>query len=303
MQEYEPQHELPQRGDLLCLHHPGTPDTFSGYGLVVRSDWPGFIVGLLMVDRPFPASESWLQRIQDTYGECELLPMTAWGERGLLCQMHVEESSLSHLYEFPGLPELQKAFQEVLQHLLEDPPAPTLALRWDEDRRVWLSELVFMNRLPPHLHEVFETTGYGCLAVESSMGIVHVCHAADADIENFADKPVRPQWELIKMPTAPLMRLALTIQDDPIRPYTFESFLNVGDIDQRAILARLAGQEELYLTFYGDDLTYRYTVALAQDEQQWQALDELTAEALVYWESLPSERRDYDRAKGDFMRM
>ncbi len=68
-----------------------------------------------------------------------------------------------------------------------------------------------------------------------------------------------------------------------------------------AILSELASQEDLYLTFYGDDLTYRYTVALAQDEQQWQALDELTAEALAYWESLPPGRKDYDRAKADFV--
>ena len=86
MQERGPQHELPERGELLCLYHPGSPDIFSGYGLVVRSDWPGYIVGLLMVDRPVPAPEDWLQHIQDTYGECALLPMTASGERGPLCQ-------------------------------------------------------------------------------------------------------------------------------------------------------------------------------------------------------------------------
>jgi hypothetical protein len=284
MQEREPQHELPQRGELLCLYHPA-----------------GYIVGLLMVDRPFPAPEAWLQTVQETYGECELLPMTASGERGLLCQMQVEEGSLSHLYSFPGFPDQIQSFQEALAPLLEKLPAPMLAVRWDEERRVWLSQMVFMNRLPPAVHEVFAETGYGCLAVESSMGVVHVCHAADVDIEHFADYPIKPRWSLERMPTAPLVRLELTIQDDPDLPYVFESFLNVGNPDQLAVLAQLAGQEELYLTFYGDDLTYRYTIALAQDEQQWQALDELTAKALTYWESLPPEARDYDQAKADFM--
>lgn len=69
-----------------------------------------------------------------------------------------------------------------------------------------------------------------------------------------------------------------------------------------ALLSELAGQEEPYLTFYGDDLTYHYTVALAQDEQQQQALAELTAETLVYWESLLLEERDYDLAKTNFVR-
>jgi len=51
------------------------------------------------------------------------------------------------------------------------------------------------------LHEVFQRFGYGCLAVETDIGVVHICHAADADIESFADKPVQYQWQLIPMPT------------------------------------------------------------------------------------------------------
>lgn len=301
MGEREPQSERLNRGELLCLYHPGTNDTFSGYGLVMQDDWPGHLTGILMVDRPFPADPAWLERIYNAYGECDLVPMTARGEWGLICQMHIEPDSLRHLRRFS--PALGQPLQETLQPLLEEQPAPTLALRWDEERRVWLSEMVFRNELPPAVREVFECTGYGCLAVESSRGIVHVCHASDEDIDNFVDKPVEVRWDLIEMPTAPLVRLELLVYDDPRDPFCFESFLNVAAPDQLAVLAELAGQEELYMAFYGDDLTYRNTAVLPHGEQQWQRLDEIISQAEAYWTGLPPEARDFDRAKAQYMQI
>ena len=215
--------------------------------------------------------------------------------------MYVEPDSLPHLRRFS--PAFGHPLQEALQPLLEAPPAPTLALRWDEEHRVWLSEMVFLNRLPGEIREVFERTGYGCLAAESSRGIVHVCHAADEDIANFVDKPVEARWDLIEMPTAPLVRLELLVYDDPRDPFCFESFLNVAVPDQLAVLAELAGQEDLYLAFYGDDLTYRYTTVLAHSESQWQRLDEIISRAELYWQSLPEEARDFDRAKALYMQI
>lgn len=301
MEEREPQSERLSRGELLCLYHPGTNDIFSGYGLVMADDQPGHLTGILMVDRPFPADPTWLERIYDAYGACDLVPMTARGERGLVCQMHIEPDSLQHLRRFA--PSIGQPLQEALHPLLEEPPAPALALRWDEERRVWLSEMVVRNDLPPAVHEVFERSGYGCLAVESSRGIVHVCHASDDDIDNFIDRPVEARWDLIEMPTAPLVRLELLVYDDPRDPFCFESFLNVAAPDQLGVLAELAGQEELYLAFYGDDLTYRYTAVLAHGEGQWQRLDDIIARAELYWQSLPDEARDFDRAKALYMRI
>ena len=299
MGEREPQSERLNRGELLCLYHPGTNDTFSGYGLVMQDDWPGHLTGILMVDRPFPADPTWLHRIYNAYDECDLVPMTARGERGLVCQMHIEPDSLRHLRHFS--PAFGQPLQEALQPLLEEPPAPALALRWDEERRVWLSEMVFHNELPPAVREVFERTGYGCLAVESSRGIVHVCHASDEDIDNFVDKPVEARWDLIEMPTAPLVRLELLVYDDPRDPFCFESFLNVAVPDHLAGLAELAGQEELYLAFYGDDLTYRYTAVLPHGEQQWQRLDEIISRAEAIWAGLMPGVRDFDQAKSLYM--
>ena len=71
-----------------------------------------------------------------------------------------------------------------------------LILRWDEEARTWCSQFAPLDELPGEIREVFERTGYGCLAVETNIGVIHVCHASDSDIEGFADKPVLYQWQL-----------------------------------------------------------------------------------------------------------
>jgi hypothetical protein len=169
--------------------------------------------------------------------------MTAAGERGLACQMRIEDGSIPHLRRFPS--KMSEAIQPALEPLLEEQPAPVLNLRWDEETRLWHSELATSNELSPELRELFENSGYGCLAAETNSGIVHVCHAPDWDIEGFVDKPVRYQWQLIKMPTAPLIRLDVVIADRPENPFKFESFLNVAKEDQSQVLADLGDQGRL----------------------------------------------------------
>lgn len=81
-----------------------------------------------------------------------------------------------------------------------------------------------------------------------------------------------------------------------------ESFLNVAQEDQTRILDELANQDQLYLAFYGDDLSHRFTKTAEHDEQQWQQLDELVEMATRHWEAIPPAQRDFDRAKAEFMR-
>jgi hypothetical protein len=157
------------------------------------------------------------------------------------------------------------------------------------------------HELPEEIRDVFEKTGYGCLAAETNIGVVHVCHAAYSDIEGFANKPVAYQWQLIKMPSAPLLRLQIDILYQPDNPYRFESFLNVAAESQAEVVAQLANQEQLYLAFYGDDLTHHFTKVVEHDRQQWQYLDELVEEAERHWHQIPLGRRDFERAKAEFM--
>jgi hypothetical protein len=127
-------------------------------------------------------------------------------------------------------------------------------------------------------------------------------HRPTVDIEGFANKPVLSQWQLIKMSTAPLIRLELVIRDQPGTPNLFESFLNVAEEDQGRILAQPASQDRLYLAFHGDDLRHRFTKIIEHDDRQRQQLAVLVGEATDYWARIAAERRDFDQAKAAFMR-
>jgi len=299
MREQEPNKEIINRGDLYFLCHPGSENVFSGYGLAVKAGSNEHLVGLLMIDRPPDGVTEWLHTVEEAFGQYELMAMTAAGERGILCQMQIEPESQPHLKRFPF--DKAAAIESSLQQVLEECPNAAFIMSWDEKSHAWCSQIASPDELSPELREVFEWTGYGCLAIEANIGVVHVCHASDSDIEGFADKPVWCQWQLILMPTAPLIRLELVIPDRPQNPFKFESFLNVAEEDQARVLDQLANQDQLFMAFYGDDLGYRYAKVLPHSEQQWQQLDELMTKATDHWNMIPSEERDYDRAKAEFM--
>lgn len=301
MGEREPPKEIIRRGELFFLWHPETEGIISGYGLTLQAGRKDLLAGLLMVDRPKPVDPEWLREIEMTFGDYQLAVMTASGERGIACQMQIKPDSLPYLRQFPA-DEKSAGIETILKPLLDDPPNPILNLHWNTETKLWQSRFPTLADLPSEIQEVFERFGYGCLAAETNIGVVHICHATDVDIEGFANKPVRYQWQLIKMPTAPLIRLELVVVDQPLNPYRFESFLNVAEEDQARALNQLANQDELHLAFYGDSLKYQFTKSIPHDEQQWQQLDELVEQANHYWEELPPAQRDFDKAKAEFIR-
>ena len=125
-----------QRGDLFFLLHDGEVQ-FSGYGLVVSDGCPQHLVGLLMVDRPKPVSVQWLKDLEDRFGAVELHPMTRTGERGVMCQMWISETSLPHVRQLEGV--FTWPLKQALSILLARPPAPQLDVSWDSSRRFWVS--------------------------------------------------------------------------------------------------------------------------------------------------------------------
>jgi hypothetical protein len=98
MRECEPNKEIISRGDLYFLWHPGTENVFSGYGLTVKAGSSEHLVGLLMIDRPPQGVAEWLQTVEKAFGQCELLAMTASGDRGILCQMQIDPESQPYCY-------------------------------------------------------------------------------------------------------------------------------------------------------------------------------------------------------------
>ena len=130
--------ELPQRGDLRFLWYPDPRNRFAGYGLIVQPQRPDHLVGLLMVDRPQPVSQEWLNRIEATYGSYQLVPMTKTGERGIVCQMRVAKESQRFLR--PLLHPDARAIQKALKPLLEQPPNPILKCSYNATAHLWQSE-------------------------------------------------------------------------------------------------------------------------------------------------------------------
>ena len=130
--------ERPQPGELFFLWHDTTLNTFSGYGLITKEGRQDCLAGLLMVDRPRPVDPRWLENIEETYGEYQLVPMTRTGERGILCQMRVAKDSLLYLrfLPYPKSNEIQAA----LKPLLNEPPNPILKVHWNADLSLWQSE-------------------------------------------------------------------------------------------------------------------------------------------------------------------
>ena len=163
------------------------------------------------------------------------------------------------------------------------------------------SEYTRANELPFPLRELLAAQGYGCLAVETDNGIVHICHASDRDIAGFQGAPVRYQWQLIMMPNAPLIRLLFTVIDNPANPYQFESFLNVAEADQAKVLTDLVEQDQFSLAFYGDDLSYRYSKVIVHEQMNRQQLATAIGHARLYWDQIEREQQNFDLAKAEFM--
>jgi hypothetical protein len=85
-----------------------------------------------------------LAEIEHRYGDYELLPMTATGERGLLTQIRVAADSLTHLERYDH--SIATQLNQVLQPLLASLPAPILKVDWDPEKKLWRSDFWVMQK-------------------------------------------------------------------------------------------------------------------------------------------------------------
>lgn len=138
------------RGDLFFLWHPDTQFTFSGYGLAVETGRRDLLYGILMVDRPYPVSELWMARVQQTFGDIFLYAMTATHERGIGCQMRIEADSLPYICSL-AVPTAQR-LRRALLPLLVQPPKPRFLVKWEPTVHLWQSAFDIPNAsgVAPH---------------------------------------------------------------------------------------------------------------------------------------------------------
>jgi hypothetical protein len=127
--------------NLIHLMHPDKEDVFSGYGLPLEDRY--HLVGLLMIDRPYRADEEWLEKVREEFGDFHLAYMTSSGERGMLCNMTIEEDSRKFLKEIDH--PLNEKIARRLYPFLEYRPNPSFRMRWDDNLRMWVSEFDLEN--------------------------------------------------------------------------------------------------------------------------------------------------------------
>lgn len=156
--------------------------------------------------------------------------------------------------------------------------------------------------LPPELAEFLKDQHMACLLHGSDQGTVVIIKAPGREIQSVRGRvPILLHHELYDHPNAPVLRLVLTIYDQPQRPLRFETFVNVGNEANRADFAALANQKHLHLLFYDEALTHRLTKQVPNligkepiEHTLWQA-DRLHAEAIQ------RDIFDFDKAKQEVM--
>lgn len=154
--------------------------------------------------------------------------------------------------------------------------------------------------LPPELAEFLKTQELVCLTHGSDLGTVLVIKAPYREIRSLRGRvPIQLRHELYDHPQAPVIRMVLAIYDQPSRPLSLESFVNVAAEQQRADYAALAQQKELVLLLYDEALRHRLSkrVRIPRPGEIAQVLE--GAERLLA--AIPRERLDFDAAKAAVM--
>lgn len=150
--------------------------------------------------------------------------------------------------------------------------------------------------LPPELAAFLRDQDLVALLNGSDHGTVLIVKAPGATIDGLpARVPIDLQHELYACPTAPVIRLLLTIADHPARPLRFESFINVADPGQHADYAALSQQAELLLLCYDEHLHHRRSKRVPLGAPGLVA--GVLARALQLAHAIPSTHYDFDRAK------
>lgn len=154
--------------------------------------------------------------------------------------------------------------------------------------------------LPAELVESIQDDDYACLTLATSRGTAVIAKMPGIEIAGLHGTfPIQVRHELFGHPASPVIRLTATLYDDPARPFLLETFINVGEEDQRSDYAAFAEQAEIPLLFYDERHKHRLAKAVtngsrAQIPLVLQAADKLLA-------GIPAEARNFDQAKADVM--
>jgi hypothetical protein len=158
-----------------------------------------------------------------------------------------------------------------------------------------------LNALPLELAAFLQDEPYACLTQATDRGTVLVLKAPGHEIESVRGQvPIQLRHELYQQPTAPVIRMVMTLYDQPARPLAFESFINVEDSQQRADYAALAQQPTLLLLFYDEHLTHRLSKTMTHHILESVPAVLRRADALFH--TVPEEEFSFEIAKAAVQR-
>ena len=83
------------------------------------------------------------------------------------------------------------------------------------------------NELPPELAAFLKDQRYACLTHATDQGTVLVLKAPRSEIDSVRGTvPIQLRHELHRHPAAPVIRMVVTIYDQPARPLAFDTFIS-----------------------------------------------------------------------------
>ena len=133
-----------------------------------------------------------------------------------------------------------------------------------------------------------------------NQGTVMIVKAPRSEIRSVRGRvPIELRHELYQHPAAPVVRMLTRIYDRPDSSLALETFVNVEDVDQRADYAALAEQDHLLMLFYDERLRHQLTKQVGAPDPETVTEVLTTAERLLA--AIPTNRRDFNRAKADVM--
>jgi hypothetical protein len=154
--------------------------------------------------------------------------------------------------------------------------------------------------LPDELARYLANKPFACLTHPTDEGTVFVVKLPGREIATVRGRvPISLRHELYDCPSAPVIRLLTTVYDQIERPLKLESFINVGDPEQRVDYESLCRQDRWLLLFYDEELRHRLTKAVINSEQETMAAVLRQADNLLA--GISAQRFDFDRAKASVM--
>jgi hypothetical protein len=150
--------------------------------------------------------------------------------------------------------------------------------------------------LPTELVAYLRYQDYAAVTQASDQGTVLIVKATSQDIASARGPvPIQLRHELYAFPTAPVIRMVISIYDQPARPLRLETFINVEDAQQRADYAGLSEQDYLLMLFYDETHIHRLTKQI--DVLDRPRIADILLQADHLFQAIPERQFNFEVAK------